>query len=117
MCPVSCAGDLGEKHWAARHSAEISCNGSRSGSVSTQAMGNTGTAAGLEPACSEKEKLHHAYRVANSDYTRAFALLNRMAGVLPQEKYSPIREFVVETRLRCRDIRRQLDRHIAEHGC
>ena len=67
--------------------------------------------------CNEKERLYHAYRIANSDYTRAFALLNKMSGNIPEEKYSPIRSFVVETRLRCREIRRALDRHIAEHGC
>ena len=75
------------------------------------------SAAGVAPSCVEKERLHHAYRIANSDYTRAFALLNRMAGAIPEEQYAPIRRFVVETRLRCREIRRALDRHLAEHGC
>lgn len=75
------------------------------------------TAAGPVTSCSEKERLNHAYRVANSDYTRAFALLNKMAEVMSEQEYSPIRRFVAETRSRCREIRKALDRHIADHGC
>lgn len=48
--------------------------------------------------CSEKEWLHHRYRITVADYQRAFALVNARIGILKQSDYEGLRTYIDEAR-------------------
>ena len=48
--------------------------------------------------CEEKERLHHLYRIATLDYSRALMVLDAKRGVLSREEYSKVRELIEHAR-------------------
>ena len=80
-------------------------------------MAADGGAGAAVPVCEEKDRLQKAYRVANGDFIRAVAVLNKRTAVMVKKDYARMRQYVEEARVRCREARAALDRHSEEHGC
>jgi hypothetical protein len=67
--------------------------------------------------CTEKERLHSAYRIAVGDYTRSFDITQAVSGTTHSREYERLRSYVESARLKAEEARMALESHIAEHGC
>jgi len=67
--------------------------------------------------CSEKARLLAKYKIAALDYGRVVSVLSERAGVMSEEEYVRIRDYIEVAHVITDRARTMLDRHVAEHGC
>ena len=70
-----------------------------------------------ESSCSSKTELLYAYHSALAEYSRTVTFLYDRIGTLAKRDYDEINAFCDGARARSEQARRDLDRHMAEHGC
>ena len=67
--------------------------------------------------CEEKERLVEEYHRAAVVYTQAIITLNRQRAQSSQSEYDQLRRAADNASITCKDARRALTNHTAEHGC
>ena len=68
-------------------------------------------------SCAQKARLQRACSFAIADLNRAVQVLDHYVGRMQREEYERLRTFANRTRLKSEWTRRDLERHMAEHGC
>jgi hypothetical protein len=79
-------------------------------------MGMTSAAQSPQP-CTEKRRLAGEYRTYTDQYNRSVKALHQRTGVLQKAAYRELFRSTEQARALSEKARRDLERHIAEHGC
>ena len=66
-------------------------------------------------SCPEKDRLQYEYKCAMADVNRAVQVLDRFR--MDAAESERLWQFSVEARARSEQVRLELERHIAVHGC
>jgi hypothetical protein len=67
--------------------------------------------------CQQKDRLMREYRLATDAYSRSVQQLHEKMGVSAKVEYERLAVEAEQSRTRSEEARREMELHVAHHGC